>query len=624
MGLHCDNDHIEATLRHMKVLRRYYHILWEVRGTFIGGLVAGLIYGVTSGFGLPTMAEKVFPLLFQDRDNMRKVPQWLVDFTAHQLDGSTELLTIIVCCFIPAMFLLRAISGFLNTYLINKTGYAVLERIRVRAFEKLQRLPMSYYQSQQSGDLLSRLTYDAEVLRTAIASSSNDLIKQPTTLIAAVSYLVAQSLQKNNLAFAMIGLATVPLCVLPIARAGKRISRRSREVQRQMGDSTSTINETLQSPLEIRVYQLEQRQLQSFQQQTTRVLRSMLKVIKYKNMISPSIEVVASAGIAFALYLGVKNHMSLADFLAVGMALYLAYEPIKKLGAIHATLRQGTAAAERIESIMLAEETVGEPSNPRGKGRIAGDIEWNEVSFAYTQQPVLKRISLRIRPGEMIALAGPSGSGKTTLVHMLPRLFDPQNGSIRIDGIDLREWSLRDLRAHIAVVPQMPVLFQESIMENIRMGKPSASDAEVQAAAIKAHADEFIARLPQGYHTVVGERGSSLSGGQRQRIAMARAFLKDAPILVLDEATSALDAESEAAIAQTLRQLAAGRTTLLIAHRFSTIRMAERIIVLDRGEIVGDGSFSELEQRGGVFAKLLEAANEQSETSPEMAADSHM
>ncbi len=613
MRLHCSGGHVEATSRNMKVLQRYYHILWEVKGTFIGGLVAGLIYGVTSGFGLPTMAEKVFPLLFQDKENLRKVPQWLLDFTEHQLHGSTELLTLIVCCFIPAMFLLRAVSGFLNTYLINKTGYAVLERIRVRAFEKLQRLPMSYYHAQQSGDLLSRLTYDAEVVRTAIASSSNDLIKQPATLIAAVSYLIAQSLQKNNLAFAMIGLATVPFCVLPIARAGKRISRRSREVQRQMGDSTATITETLQSPLEIRVYQLENRQLQSFQQQTSRVLRSMLKVIKYKNMISPAIEVVASAGIAFALFLGVKNHMSLADFLAVGMALYLAYEPMKKLGAIHATMRQGIAAAERIESIMMAEETVSEPIQPQGLGKIRGDIEWRDVCFSYTQQPVLKRISLRIRQGEMIALAGPSGSGKTTLMHLLPRLFDPQSGVVSIDGIDLRHWSLRDLRAQIAVVPQMPVLFQESIMENIRIGKPEATDAEVHAAAIKAHADVFIAQLPLGYDTVVGERGSSLSGGQRQRIAMARAFLKDAPILILDEATSALDAESEAAIAQTLRQLTAGRTTLLIAHRFSTIRMAERIIVLDRGEIVGDGSFTELENQGGVFAKLLEAANEQSE-----------
>jgi subfamily B ATP-binding cassette protein MsbA len=304
--------------------------------------------------------------------------------------------------------------------------------------------------------------------------------------------------------------------------------------------------------------------------------------------------------------------MTLDEFIAVGMALFMAYEPVKKLGAVNALLRQGGAASERLEMILEAEETVAEPAaeDIKASGAIVGDVRWERVSFSYDEEPVLRDVSLHVQHGQMIAFVGPSGSGKTTMVNMLPRLFDPIAGQILIDGTDLRAWSLADLRRNIAVVPQMPVLFQDSIAENIRVGRQDATDEEIRIAAIKAHAHEFIERLPEGYQTVVGERGSSLSGGQRQRIAMARAFLKDAPILILDEATSALDAESEAAITASLRILCQGRTTFLIAHRFSSIRQAERIIVLEKGQIVASGTFQELENQPGTFRNLLEAAGE--------------
>lgn len=593
-------------------LKRYYPILWDIRMTFGSGILAGLVYGAASGLGLPSMVKYVFPILFNDQKGMKNVPQWISNIQENWLGGSVQSLTMLVCFFIPAIFLIRGISGYLNTYLINKSGFLVLERVRTQAFEKLQRLPMSYYHGNKSGDLLSRLTYDAEVIRNAIAQGSNDLIKQPATLIGAIVYLIGESLQSDSMAFAMIGLFSIPLCVIPISRAGKKIAIRSKAVQKQMGETSSTINETLQSPLEVRVYQLEKRQQNTYAGQVKEVLRLLLKVVKYKSMISPSIEVVASVGFAMALYLGVQRGMSLEQFMSVGAALFMAYEPVKKLGAVNSLLRQGGAAADRLEMIMQAEETVTEPAAAmiKASGVMTGDIEWDNVSFAYGEDQVLTQVSLRVAKGEMVALAGPSGSGKTTMVNLLPRLFDPTAGRVLIDGFDLREWSLRDLRRQIAVVPQMPVLFQDSVMENIRVGREGATDEEVMAAAQKAHAEEFISRLPLGYHTVVGERGSSLSGGQRQRIAMARAFLKDAPILILDEATSALDAESEALIAETLRVLCKGRTTLLIAHRFSTIRMAERVVVLDRGEVVANGTFAELEAGSQIFQKLLDAAGE--------------
>lgn len=593
-------------------LKRYYSLLWEARWTFGGGILAGIMYGVASGLGLPTMVKYVFPLLFRDEKGLNEVPDWLTRFKDSYLQGSAETLTMVVCVFIPMIFLLRGVSGYLNTYLINKTGFVVLERVRTMAFAKLQRLPMSYYHGNKSGDLLSRLTYDAEVIRNAIAQGSNDLIKQPATLIAAITYLVSEAMKQNSMAIAMIGLFSIPLCVVPIARAGKRISQRSRAVQKQMGETSSTINETLQSPLEVRVYQLESRQEQAYGAQVRGVLRLLLKVVKYKAMISPAIEIVASVGFAFALYLGVKRGMSLEQFMAVGTALFMAYEPVKKLGAVNALLRQGAAASERLEMILDAEESVSEPAaqDIQARGVVQGRVEWCDVNFAYDDEPVLSGVSLVVEKGEMVAFVGPSGSGKTTMVNLLPRLFDPIKGAVKIDGHDLRHWSLKDLRRQIAVVPQMPVLFQSSIMENIRVGREGASDAEVVEAAKKACAHEFIEQLADGYQTVVGERGSSLSGGQRQRVAMARAFLKDAPILILDEATSALDAESEAAVSLSLQTLCRGRTTFLIAHRFSTIRMAQRIVVLERGVLVADGSFAELQSQPGTFRKLLEAAGE--------------
>ncbi len=593
-------------------LRRYYPLLWEARWTFGGGVLAGVVYGLASGLGLPTMVKYVFPILFRDSKGMKEVPSWLLQCKEQYLHNSVEAMTLLVCAFIPLVFLVRGLSSFLNTYLINKTGFQVLEQVRTMAFAKLQRLPMSYYHGQKSGDLLSRLTYDAEVIRNAIAQGSNDFIKQPATLIAAIVYLISAALKQDSMAIAMIGLFSIPLCVLPISRAGKRIGRRSAAVQRQMGETSSIISETLQSPLEVRVYQLEKRQQESYGGQIRQVLLLMLKVVKYRALISPAIEVVASVGFAWALYLGVQRGMSLEQFMSVGTALFMAYEPVKKLGALNALLRQGRAAADRMEMIMQAEETVREPEDDelRAQGKIAGRVEWRDVSFAYDDEPVLRQVSLVVAQGEMVALVGPSGSGKTTMVNLLPRLFDPKQGVVKIDDCDLRHWSLRDLRHNIAVVPQMPVLFQASILENILVGREGASEEEAIAAAKKAHAHEFIERLPEGYRTVVGERGSSLSGGQRQRIAMARAFLKDAPILILDEATSALDAESEAAVSASLQTLCQGRTTFLIAHRFSTIRMASRVIVLERGEIVADGTFAELQSQPGTFRKLLEAAGE--------------
>ncbi|RYD70312.1 MAG: ATP-binding cassette domain-containing protein [Verrucomicrobiaceae bacterium] len=288
------------------------------------------------------------------------------------------------------------------------------------------------------------------------------------------------------------------------------------------------------------------------------------------------------------------------------MALYMCYDPMKKLGEIHTRMKQGEASLDRLETILHAEEGVTDPKNPVTISKVEGRVSFHRVNFAYGDNPALKGINLEVPAGQVVALVGPSGAGKTTFASMVPRFYDPVEGSIMLDGVDLRELRLKDLRDHITIVPQEAVLFSGTIFENIKLGRMNASEEEVKEAARQAHAHDFILALPDGYNTQVGERGAQLSGGQKQRISIARAFLKNAPVLILDEATSALDSEAEARIQEELANLTRGRTTFIIAHRFSTIRIADRILVFEGGKIVGDGTFQELQEKHDLFRNLLE------------------
>ena len=481
----------------------------------------------------------------------------------------------------------------------------MLEEIRLDLFTKLQSLPLSFFRENKSGDLLARIISDTEVLRTVIASTASDLIKQPATLIGAFCFLAYKAVNDRSFFIAMIALVTMPVCVSVIRAAGKKLAKRAAALQARGGDLTATLSETLQSPLEIRAYNLQQRQIERFRLQIKEMLRLSMKVVKYRQAISPSIEMVSALGFAIALYLGVREGMTQSSFLALGAALFMAYEPIKKLGAIHSMLKQGDASIERIDHIMHATDNLPDPPAPVSFSPPNRSIRIENLSFAYTGTPVLRDIDLEIPIGQVVALVGPSGAGKSTFSSLIPRFYDPLTGCIRFDGEDIRAFLKKDLRGSIAIVPQMPSLFTGSIAENIRIGRLDASDAEVREAARKANADEFILRQPQGYDTPVGERGDSLSGGQRQRIAIARAFLKDAPILILDEATSALDSESEAMVQQALTALVKGRTTFIIAHRFSTIAIADRILVFQDGRIIADGTHEQLRESDSIYQSMI-------------------
>ena len=589
----------------MKKFLPYYRHLLKVKGAFALGILAGLVYAAASGLGLPLLMKVVFPVLFESES---AETSWYLEWlTARMGEVSRNQLLIFTCLWIPAVFLLRGVAAFVNSYYINYAGNRVVEEIRIDLFGKLQALPLAFFKRNKSGDLLARLMTDTQVLRQVIAQASSDLIKQPATLLFAISYVGYMAWQDRSTFIALIALLTVPLCVTVIRIAGKKLMKRAQTLQSRGGDLSASLSESLQSALEIRSYNLQAAQIASFRKRIAEIFKLTMKVVKYRQLISPSIEVVAATGFAAALYFAVQAGMTLDGFLALGMALYMSYEPMKKLGAIHSLFQEGKAAVDRIEYILHADDTIANPPNPKPCPVPTKGISFRNVTFAYGETPVLHEVNLDIPAGQVVALVGPSGAGKTTFAHLVPRFYDPQHGEVCLDGISIRDFLKNELRAHIAVVPQMPSLFLGTLEENIRIGKQDATRAEIEAAAKKAFAHDFIIAMPQGYDTQVGERGDLLSGGQRQRIAIARAFLKDAPILILDEATSALDTESEAAVQQALAELVKGRTTLIIAHRFSTIRIADRILVFREGRIVSDGTHEELRDLDPTYQAMVGA-----------------
>jgi len=564
------------------------------------GLLAGILAGAASGLGIPAMSKTVFPILFQDQEAMKDVPQWLLTAVESRFGGGArgrEALLVVSCAFIPLVFLARAAGTYFNAYLVNKAGFLVLEGIRLDVFAKLQALPLSFYHRYQSGNLVSRVMSDSNALRRAIVQGASDLVTQPFTLLMAFSFLVYNAIVSEGFFVVLVALFSVPLCIVPIRMAGKKLIRRSRQIQALKGELTASLTESLQSPVEVRTYNLQETRRKDFAERIARLFRATLKRVKYAQMISPSIEMVGALGFGVALYFGVKSGMSLGEFLAVGAALYVSYEPVKRIGRLSALVREGQAALERLDDILIAEDALPEPEKPERPRVMRATVEFKEAEFSYRDSPALRDLNLAVGEGEVVALVGPTGAGKSTLASLIPRLHDVTKGVVEVSGLDVRKWRKAELRHHIALVPQNPTLFAMSVAANIRVGRPDASGDEIRRAAAHAHADEFIDGLPEGYDTMVGERGSHLSGGERQRVALARAFLKDAPILILDEATSALDSDTEARIQDALAALVEGKTTFVIAHRFSTLALATRIVVIERGRLAGDGTHEELMER---------------------------
>jgi len=577
----------------MRRFRPYLHYLRPARAQLALALAALCLYSAANGFGLPYLLPTVFGPIFDSEERSMELAQ-------------VARLALLV----PALFLVRGIAGYLSAYLFQSIGTRILEAIRVDFFRKLQHLPLATLQRYPKGDLTSRAISDAQQVQATITSLASEGVKHPLSLIGALSYVVYAAITTEGLTLALVCMAIVPLSVFPVRYVGLKVLRRARQAQVQIGSISSLLTENLGAAREVRAFSLEAHATTRFAQASRLLLTAQMKIVKYSLALTPTIEVLSALGIAITLVFAYRTGITFSSLMGVLTALYLCYEPVKKLGALNADLSRGAAALDRLEPILREPLTLTDPAEPRTlPASPRGEITFDQVSFAYTPDarcPTLDRVSIKIPAGTTCALVGPSGGGKTTFVNLILRLHDIASGTIAIDGVDIRQLRLAELRRHIAIVSQEPVLFNDSIYNNLLLGRPDATRDEVLAAARAAHADEFIKTLPQGYDTPVGEHGALISGGQKQRIAIARAFLRDAPILILDEATSALDAQSEQAIQNALQHLVIGKTVLIIAHRFSTIRDASTILVLDQGRLVASGPHAELYANTPLYRSLYD------------------
>lgn len=563
----------------MKRFLPYFKLLKNVWPQFVGALLTGFIFGVASGFGLPYVSQKVFPVLFGGKE----VDMWTL---------------VLYLCILPAAFAIRGISGFFNTYLISYCGTDILNHLRRQVFTKLQQMPILAYQSHPTGDLLTRTTGDTAQLQNTLMTVSNDMIKYPVTLVSALAAVVYLAVTQNQLGFIVILLGVIPVCVIPVRVLGQLLQKRARQGQGQVAGVTDILSENIRGVREIKLYGQEEQQSKRFDVSIKGLQRYTLKIVKYQASLNPIIEFISVIGVTIAIYYAYKAHLKLEVVVPLIMALYMAYEPVKKIGAVHNSLKLGEASLDRIEELLNEPTEVPEPTNPVEIARAKGNVTFENISFGYprAERLALNNFSLTIPAGTVVGIVGPSGAGKTTLIGLVPRLFDPKEGTVKVDGIDIRQLRTKDLRAQIAAVPQDAFLFNDSVLANIALGETITDEVRQRAiaAAQQAQAHQFIVAMPHGYDTTVGEAGGQLSGGQRQRLAIARAFYKNAPILVMDEPTSALDAENENEIFSSLKDLASGRTALIVSHRLKSLVFCHKIAYLEDGRLIDYGTHDEL------------------------------
>jgi subfamily B ATP-binding cassette protein MsbA len=550
---------------------------------FVGAVVCMLVFSSTNGV-MPFLVRHIFDDVFTNRD-----------VVALRILPLVILLT----------FVVRGVFAYGSTYLTEYVGQRIVADLRTALNRHIQHLPLSYFNRTPTGTIVSRVTNDVAQLRSALTDAVAAALKDTTSLLILVGVALYQDWFLSLIAFIVF-----PAAVLPLMKLSRRLRRAARKGQATMGILTMLLQETIQGNRVVKAFGMEGYEQQRFGTENDRLFRFYMRQTRLKAIIVPMLEIVAAVGIAGVVWYGgysvTSGGRTQGTFLAFLTALFLLYDPLKGLAKTNSAIQQALGAGERVMELLDTGSDVVEPPNAHELAAIRTGIRFEQVSFRYDQDWVLRDIDLDIRCGEVVALVGMSGGGKSTLADLIPRFYDVGEGRITIDGTDIRDVTLASLRAQIAIVTQHTFLFNDTVRNNIAYGDVTRGMDAIIAAAQAANAHEFITALPQGYDTVIGELGVRLSGGQRQRLAIARALLKNAPILVLDEATSALDNESERLVQEALEALMHNRTTLVIAHRLSTVRRADRIVVLVAGRIVEQGTHDELLALNAEYRKLYD------------------
>ncbi len=503
------------------------------------------------------------------------------------------------------VFMLKGLGSFGSEYLMNYIGEKIIRYFRDSLYEKIIDLPISFIHKEKTGVLMSRITNDVNIVKGMVSTAVINIFRDFFSVIAFLFVIFYRDWQLACGAFLVLPLAFYPILVF-----GRRVRRFSTGSQETMADLNSFLHETFSGAKIIKMFSLESFEKSRFRSKTEELFRLEIKKVIAKALSSPVMEFLGGLGIAFIIWFGgmrvINGTSTPGTFFSFLTAVMMLYDPVKKLSKLNNTVQEGVAAASRIFDILEEEETIQEKKNPKILEGTGFDLVFDDVSFSYgvDEEPALTNINLKAAPGEVLALVGMSGGGKTSLVNLIPRLYDVSSGQVKIGGKDVRDLSVKSLRDKISIVTQEPILFNESVRENIRYGKMDATEEQIIRAAKAAFAHDFILGFPKGYDTVIGELGSRLSGGEKQRICIARALIKDAPVLILDEATSALDSQAEQMVQKALENLMKGRTSFVIAHRLSTIDYASRVILLKNGSIAEQGTHQELMALKGAYYNL--------------------